>query len=186
VDTTADPFASAAELSVYSKGRISAGDPRVQGALEGASTAIRRYCGWHVGPEKEGTVVLDGSGGREIALPTKHLTAITRITEHGTLVNEEYYSWSQLGEVRRKYGYWTDDYRAISVTMTHGIKDTADLKRVVLAAVSRELSSPSGATKEQAGQVAVSWSTVAPGVSGGLALLAHELSIIDTYRIVDA
>ena len=113
------------------------------------------------------------------------MTALTSVTESGTLlVDTTDYRWSADGSVKKTTGYWTDYYRDIDVVFTHGYNDVADLKQIVLAAVARGLSSPTGATREQAGALSVSWATVAPGVSGGLALLQHELAILDTYRIV--
>lgn len=182
----ADPFASVAKLSAYTKGQISETDPRALDALNGASTAIRRYCGWHISPHQQEPLRLDGPGGRVLSLPTKHLTGLDEITELETLlIDETDYRWSEDGSVKRLQGCWSDEFRVLSLTISHGYapEDVTDVKQVVLAAVARALSSPTGATREQAGQLSVSWATVAPGVSGGLALLAHELSVLDAYRI---
>jgi hypothetical protein len=40
-----------------------------------------------------------------------------------------------------------------------------------------------GATREQAGIYAASWATTAPGVSGGMSLLARDTAVLDTYRL---
>lgn len=181
------PFVTATQLADYSKGKISGTDPRVNDALIGASTAIRRYCGWHIFPAVQGeSITLDGPGGRELALPSVHVTAVQSITQCDVLLDESAYSWSELGEVHLKRGCWSDEYRSITAVIDHGYDDVPDIQRVVLAMVSRELSSPSGATREQAGQVSVSYALTSAGVSGGVSVLQSEYAVLDTYRIVGA
>ncbi|POH63953.1 hypothetical protein C3B59_10440 [Cryobacterium zongtaii] len=180
-------LASAADLATYSKGAISASDPRAGDALEGATTAIRNYCGWHVTPVETSELVLDGPGGRLLSLPTKNLHGIASLVEDdAALVDNVDFRWSADGSVKRKHALWSDEFRIIEATISHGYAEAADLKRVVLSVVARELSSPTGATREQAGAVSISWALSAPGVSGGIALLQNERSILDFYRIEDA
>jgi hypothetical protein len=94
------------------------------------------------------------------------------------------YDWSELGDVELRWGTWSHRYRSIVAIIDHGYEDVPDVGRVMQAMIARELSSPSGATREQAGQVSVSWAITSPGVSGGIAVLQNEYSILDTYRIV--
>lgn len=184
--TGTEPFATAAELSAYSKGQISESDPRVEPALAGASRAIRRYCGWHIFPSISETLILDGPGGRVLDLPSLNVTDVASVVQLGTTLDASTYRWSALGSIKLNSGWWTDEYRGIEVALTHGYVDADDVRDVLLAIVSRELSSPSGATREQAGQVSVSWAITSPGVSGGLALLGTDYAVLDSYRIVGA
>lgn len=177
-------FATADQLSTYSLRKIAATDPRVPDALAGASRAIRKYCGWHVFPEITETLKLDGPGGRELDLPSMHVTDVASVSQHGDVVDASTYDWSELGGIKLRRGWWTDRYRAIDVTLTHGWNEVEDIQRVLLAIVTRELSSPSGATREQAGQVSVSWAITSQGASGGLAVLSNEYAVLDAYRIV--
>lgn len=181
-----DPFVTAAQLAAYSKGKLSATDPRVDDSVRGVSNAIRRYCGWHITPVKDDTVTLDGPGGHELTLPTMRIVGLTSITQLGTLVESDKYDWSELGEVDLLHGCWSSRYRSIVAAFSHGYEHASDVERVALAIASRELSSPSGTTREQAGQVSVSYAISAPGVSGGLAVLGTEYATLDTYRIVGA
>lgn len=179
-----EPFATTEELASYSKGAISAYDPRAEEALDGASQAIRNYCGWHVTPVATETLVLDGPGGRLLSLPTKRVVSIASIVEdETTLADNTDFRWSEDGSVKRKTCRWSDDFRILTVVLTHGYDTALDLKRVLLSVVMRELSSPSGATREQAGAVSVSWALSAPGVSGGIAIMQNERQILDFYRI---
>lgn len=181
-----DPIVTAQQLATYSKGSISASDPRVVGSLAGATKAIRNYCGWHVTPVLEMTLILDGPGGRLLSLPTKNLISIRSLQEDDRdLVDTLDYRWSADGSVKRKHALWSDEFRILAATFEHGHAAAEDLERVILAVVARELSSPTGATREQAGAVSISWALSAPGVSGGIAILQTERDVLDSYRVVD-
>ena len=76
-------------------------------------------------------------------------------------------------------------FRAVQAKIQHGydLDAVADLKAVVQQVVGNAISSPLGATREQAGAVSVSWATTAPGVSGGISLLERDYAIVDQYRL---
>lgn len=179
-----DPLATATDLTAYTGGRISDTDPRVTPVLDGVSAAVRNWCGWHVYPEVQETVVLDGPGGRYLALPTKQVAAVTAVLEHGiALVDGVDYRWSGDGSIKRLTRYWTDDYRAVTVSYVHGFDDVPDVTAVVLSVAARLLASPMGAVSESAGGVSVKWSETTRGVAGGLGILDHEYGLLAPYRI---
>jgi hypothetical protein len=186
---TPPPIVTAAEVSTATKGQVAANDPRLGLLIKGASAGVRRYCGWHVTPNLSETLVMDGSGGDVQTLKTLHLTAVASVTEKGRtapLVEDVDFEWSELGSLRRLNGFWTFAYRGVTATITHGFDDADDVKQVVIQVVTVALSSPLGATREQAGALSVSWATTAPGVAGGMALLQRDLAVLDRYRIQDA
>lgn len=186
--TTPPPLVTPQELSVATGGKVPANDPRLGPLLAGASAGIRRYCGWHITPSITETFRLDGSGGPVQTLRTLHLTGVTSVVE-GTgdpLVDGTDFEWSELGSLRRLCGRWTERYRALTVVADHGFPVADDVKQIVVQVVSVALSSPMGATREQAGALSVSWATTAPGVSGGMVLLQRDLATLDLYRIKDA
>lgn len=181
----ADPFATPAELSAYSKGSISPTDERSPLLLAGASEAIRRYVGWNVAPAEDQTVTLDG-GGSVLYLPSLQVNSISSITVDGTLYEPTDYEWSRVtGNVRRKYGpIWPDIWGGVVVTFNSGYTDVPkDLKAIVLQVASIAMSSPTGATREQAGAISMQWATTAPGVAGGLSLLQRDLAILAAYKL---
>jgi hypothetical protein len=183
-----------ANFSDATGGKIAADDPRVAPLIDGATRGIRRYCGWHVGTEYADTLKLDGPGSPLLQPRTLRIKEITSITERVyagqdpvTLVEDVDFEWSENGEIRRLGGaWWTDRYRSIDVEMTHGFEDVDDLVQIIQQVVGNAISSPLGATREQAGQLSVQWATTAPGVSGGLSLLQRDMAILDSYRIVGA
>lgn len=178
-------FATPEELSVYSKGLISPTDERSQPLLDGATTAIRRLAGWNIAPAEDVTVTLDG-GGQVLYLPSLQVNSITSVTIRGIELPSTDYEWSRrTGNIRQIAGWgFPETWGGIEVTFNSGYDAIpADLKQITMQVVSLALSSPTGATREQAGQVAMSWGTTAPGVAGGLTLLERDLATISAYLV---
>jgi hypothetical protein len=189
------PILTPSEFSVGTGGKISSADPRVPPLLDGATAAIRRYCGWHIGPELiHEDVYLDGDGGQVLMLPTMRLLGITSLSTYARREGSPYWrvfnsseidelEWSTLGMVR--YRSWPARWRGIRVTFVHGFSsdELAGLKQVIQQVVANAIVSPLGATREQAGALGVSWSTTAPGVSGGISLLQRDLDLVNTFKL---
>ncbi|AUG84805.1 head-to-tail adaptor [Microbacterium phage Sharkboy] len=178
-------FATPAELSAYTKGAISPTDERSQLILDGATKAIRNYCGWNVAPPEDVTATLDG-GGSVLYLPSLKVNSLASVTIDGVAQALSDLEWSRrTGNVRRKDGApFKEVWGGVVVAFNSGYTAVPDdLKQVVLQVSSLALSSPTGATREQAGAVSMAWATTAPGVSGGLVLLARDLATVNAYRL---
>lgn len=175
-----ESFVSKTDVVNSSKGAVSATDPRIDIMLDGALAGIRRAAGWHIAPVQQDHRVLDGPGGVLLKLPTLKLVSIDSITNDGVALDVDGLEWSELGMVR---GHWSSRFRGVDVTFTHGFDDAPDLKALVITVVLRGLSSPMGATREQAGQLSATWGTVEAGVSGGLMLTDKELATLARYRL---
>jgi hypothetical protein len=171
-------------LSDFSQGKIRPNDPRSDLLIRGAVAGIRRHCGWHVSPSRTESVVLDGHGGPVERLPSLHVTEVGEVRDAGAVLTYRAdYRWSAMGLLKRTRGSFSPHFRDVEVTFTHGHDDVPDLVGLVHSVVSRAMASPMGATREQAGTMSVSWATTAPGVSGGLVLLASELSMLSTFKL---
>lgn len=151
--------------------------------LAAAEAAVRAYCGWHIAPNITEDVILDGSGSRHVLLPSLHVTDITAASNGGAVLDPLDLEWSETGIVRAQ-GCWTSRLRGVRMTIEHGFESVPDVVEIVRAIAGRAASSPTGVTREQAGAVSVSFATVAPGVSGGVVLMAHEREMLDRYRIM--
>ena len=168
------PLASAVDLTKFQVGDASA-------ILEQVGGAIRGYCDWHVAPSVAETLTIDGQGSRHIWLPSLHVTAVSGVKVHGESVE---FDWSETGFLELLTGQTPYRPRAIEVTFTHGHTAVPpEVVEVLVSVANRAISSPTGATREQAGAVSFNWATVAQGVSGGIALLAHEREILDVYKL---
>lgn len=132
---------------------------------------VRGRCGWHIAPTVTETITLDGSGTRVVSLPSLHVTDVGEVTENGVEVDVE---WASTGLLRRRR-FWTDRWRAVEVTFTHGHQTVpADLAKVVVEAALRIPAPGAGAVKK-----------VGPfEMASTSAFLPDELETIDRYRIL--
>lgn len=179
------PFATAEQLEQFTKGKLKEADLRTADAVAAVSRSIRNHIHWHAWPLLRGhSVTLDGPGGLVLSLPTLRLVELVSLSELGQAADvAAEVDWSETGLVRKVNGRtWTTRYRKIVAVMDHGHTEAEDLKQITLQLAARALSSPMGATREQAGSVSVNWAMATQGVSGGLLPLAGELSIVEKYR----
>ena len=140
--------------------------------LDVASAAIRSYCGWHVTPVVTETVLVDGDGGTILNLPTLHLVSLAEVRVQGESVEDV--EWSADGTLR---GSWPDRWRSIEVTMEHGYEQPVDLLGVMVDAAARAVNSELGGGAETIGPFSFAAS------EGSTRLYAHELQILDRYRL---
>ncbi|MFF7683166.1 hypothetical protein ACFZA2_10425 [Microbacterium sp. NPDC007973] len=87
--------------------------------LKAAHGAVRRFCGWHVAPIIDETMILDGSGGRDIFLPSLRVVDLLTVTNDGQNVTASV-DTSRAGILRLTTGTWTDRLGRVTVTLRHG------------------------------------------------------------------
>ncbi|WP_461371825.1 hypothetical protein [Candidatus Darwinibacter acetoxidans] len=177
------PLLTGNQLAESSGGALKIGDPRLEAVANAASEAVRRYCRWHVTPVVEETVVLDGTGGKVLQLPSMRVWDVSEVKIGGTVVPPDQYAWSAAGllELHGGLGGWREFprvFRVVEVTFTHGYHQAPDLVAVAAQIGRFALASPMGRTREQAGQIAVTW-----GASQGLAWTEGNLAIMAPYRL---
>lgn len=180
------PFLTAEDFSLGTGGKISPEDPRVSPLLAAASAAIRLWCGWHIWPVVDESMILDDPGTGLLSLPTLRMHSLQSLNVNGYAVLNP--SWSHLGDIRLPDSHpgrciHHSSFRAINIRLRHGFASVPDIQQIVQQSVALALSSPLGATREQAGQVSISWATTAPGVSGGLALLERDFQVLSAYKL---
>ena len=165
-------------LAEYTRGRLDAADAETDQILARSLSEVRRWCGWHVTPAREDSVVIDGPGGRLLRLPTLKLLTLTAITEDGVAVNLTDLEWSQTGVVRKTTGeFWTSRLGGISVTMTHGLDDAEDFETAIFSVADRRSQAAAGGAPIAVGPFRFSEEKV------GSAFTGAELSILDKYRL---
>lgn len=177
------PLVTTTQLVRDSGGMLKTADSRLEAACEGASSAVRRYCRWHVTPIIEETVVLDGNGGSVLKLPSMHVVDVLEVKIGGNVVPADQYAWSEVGliELHGRLGCWArfpQVYRSVEVTLQHGYHTAPDLTAIASQVARYALASPMGRTREQAGQIAVSW-----GEAQGMAFSESALLMMKPYRI---
>lgn len=182
--TKLPPIADANTIEAWTEGDVSSGDPRLDPLLRGASAAIRRYAGWHIAPVvRETLTVTDyyGGGRLDVLVPSGRVRDVTAVRVDGRAVQD--FAWDSAGAIWA--GWLSAGPHRIEVDVEHGyhVSEVPDLAAVVVQVSVLALASPKGAIREQAGQVAITWSQTQIGVSGGLSLLARDLAIVDAFRL---
>lgn len=163
---------------IASAGAVPADLPGLPQAIDAAVDAIRTYCGWHVWPQRDETLTLDGEGGSVLTLPTMHVTNIAEIREHGAVVDAPAYEWSRTGDVKRVAGRWTRRWRGIEVDLVHGYqKVPAALWALVLDSVADAVSNPAGAPTAIG---PFQWGAQIPASSRWL---SEQRQILDRYQL---
>lgn len=158
-----------------------AGD--AEAIVQQVQSAIRSYCGWHVAPSIDETLVLDGRGSRHLWMPSLYVTDVTIVVDEGTTLTSDDYDWSASGYLERRNGCWSKRPRQVSVTLEHGYEDIpADLIGVAVAVAARSNVSPTGAVRQATGPFSLDFGSF-NGVAGGVALLEHEKAILDRYKL---
>lgn len=190
------PFATMQQMVAWSRGTIDPADATAALMLDASSSLIRRYCGWHIYPSVAFALTMDGPGGTVLQLPSKHVTDVSSVTEAGVVTDTSVYRWSELGEIERSTEFWQNGrwnsiwargYRTIVATFTSGYDDPPpELSTMAMSMTARTLASPTGATREQAGGVAIQYALSSTHAAGGLALMENDMQLLEPYRIVGA
>lgn len=105
--------------------------------LAAAHGAVRRFCGWHVAPLIEETIILDGSGGQDVLLPSLRVVELRAVLNDGQNVTTAV-DTSRAGILRLTSGTWTDRLGRITVTLRHGYElDEVPEVAAVIAGVAK-------------------------------------------------
>ncbi len=129
-------------------------------AAAGVSAAIRAWAGWHIAPVITQTLVLDGTGYRELLVPTLKVTALHSCTCDGTVLDTDSLEWSRAGMLRHPSGCWPDRYGSVILTLEHGFPDAPDVEAEAMTLIQARAGNPLGYTSRTLGPA--SW-TMADG-----------------------
>ena len=149
--------------------------------LDAATAQVRRYCEWHVTPEIEEDIVLDGSGARSLLLPSKNVVQLLACTDAGVDVLADV-DVSDKGILTRRSGCWSRRHGAIRITVRHGYESAPDVAGVIAGVAARAAMSPGNVTRQNVGPMGVSYGTVG-GAPISLPLLQSEKDALAPYKL---
>jgi len=151
--------------------------------LKAAHGAVRRFCGWHVAPTITDTLVLDGSGGREILLPSLRVVTLTSVLNDGQDVTASV-DTSRAGILRLTTGCWTDRLGRITVTLTHGYYlDEVPEVAAVIAGVAKRGPNSGRVEASEAANGSSRGAALDRGAPLSIPLLAPERETLAPYRL---
>jgi hypothetical protein len=151
--------------------------------MNAANQAVRSECGWHVAPVITETLVLDGSGTRNLLLPSGRVTQIIKVTNAGEDVTSRV-KHSRAGMISFG-GYWSSDFGDVEVELTHGyaIDEVADVAGVIAALIGRAMSAPAGITSQTIGPASVRHAIGKDGANLSIPLLLSEKETLAPYKL---
>lgn len=182
------PEIGLADLPAATRARFGS-DDAAQAALDAVLAAARRYCGWHVHPERTEDLVLDGPGGYVLDIPTMRLVDVDNVIEDGEDLYVPNLDWSVGGphgaRITKRGGRWTNRYQAITATITHGFDDAPDWRKAIIDMVDSlsygAASGDSGPLKRKTvDDVTYEW--LDTGAAGVGAVYATS-NVLDAYRL---
>lgn len=184
------------DVETYTNARLDKDDPEVIRMLAAALQVARRETMWHVSPVRTAvSMTLDGPGSRVLFLPTQKVTALTSVTESGTLVDPDNVSMS-VGDgtdIRRRVAlrksggsFWSAEYGAIELVLSHGFTEdeAADWRQAILSMVDQMSllpvkassgTSPFGVKSERIDDVAYTYDTYAAMAEDVLFSVQHVI-----------
>lgn len=151
--------------------------------LKAAQASVRAYCGWHIAPNVEQTVTLDGEGGTLLMLPSPHVTDVSAITVDGEDIKDRA-DWSGNGMIRLRSGRFPDRFRSVQVTFRHGYDpdEVPDVQSIILKLANRAATGPGVVSSQSTNGSSVTYLT-AGGAPLGTPLLQIEKEALAPYRM---
>ena len=176
-----DSMISVAQFKALCPG-LSSTDAQIQAVLDSVSSAIRDYCGWHVGPSLECAFTGDGEG-RLLMLPGMGVTQVSSLEINGVTSTD--YEWTAAGMVRLKNSVFPREWRSVECVYTAGF-DAESIGQVVAQIASNALAAAPGVSSERAGNVSITYNQTGNGITGGVSLLPRDYAMLAPYRLARA
>lgn len=151
--------------------------------MRAAQGAIRRECGWHVAPIITETLVVDGSGGTELLLPSLRILELVEVLNDGQDVTEHVKFSPDSGIIGLRSG-WSCELGGVSVRLLHGY-EPAEVPDVAGLIVTLTKRAATGGTvvQQTIGSASQRLATGKDGAVLGVPLLQSEKELLGPYRI---
>lgn len=196
------PELAVADVVNFTGGRLPDDGPtgETQRMLDAALQVARRETMWHVSPERSDEIEMDGPNSRILWLPTLRLVELDSVIEDDVELDLSAIKVSKgdgTDMLRRvalrktSRGWWSGEYGAIVVSMTHGFDEAAadDWRQAILSMVDQMSLIPVKASTGMSdfGQSSYRVDDVQVGYNP-YATIAQEIvfsigNIIDKYRL---
>lgn len=150
--------------------------------LEQAEALVRSFCGWHIAPSRTETVTVRGRGSKTLLLPSLYVTAVTSVTDDGTLlVDDTDYTWSDAGVITHASAFGTE---LVEVAYSHGYTTPpAEVEAIVQAVAQRAIDNPGSLIRTQDGPFSDTFSQTGSSQVAALSLLDSEKETLRRYRV---
>lgn len=163
---------------------LSSTDATLAAVIDGVSSAVRDWCGWHVSPVLECTYTGNGEG-QLLMLPAMGVQSFDALSIDGAEVDASAYWWDASGMVRLKHSAFPRGWRNVQAVYTAGFA-SASVAQVVAQIAANMLTASPGVREEHAGQVGITYNQTGSGITGGVSLLERDRAMLAPYRLARA
>lgn len=152
--------------------------------LNAAHGAVRRECGWHVAPIVEETLVLDGSGGESLLLPSGRVVEILEATNAGEDVTADV-DFSKSGVLELQCGRWASRLGQVTIRLRHGyaVEEVPEVASLIATLARRGGSAPGVVARQSVNGASVEYLT-GGGAPLSIPLMQSEKDLLAPYRLV--
>lgn len=148
--------------------------------LDLAKGAIQDEVGQVIGLVGSDTIEFFGGSRTELLLPEIPVRDVVSLTEDGTLLAVDDYSWDRAGILRRPSGRWS---KPLVIEYSHGYDAVpAAVRAVCLQAAARAYINPTGLPRENLGSYGVSYPQVGFNQGAVIHLTDAEKRMLDPVR----
>jgi len=154
--------------------------------LDAAHAAIRGWCGWHVAPVITETLVVDGSGHRDILIRSGRVVELLAVVNDGEEIDLDDVDFSRAGILELRHGgHWSRRLGGVEVILRHGyeIEDVPDVAALIATLARRGASAPGIVARQSVNGASVDYLT-AGGAPLSIPLLGIEKEALDRFRLV--
>lgn len=151
--------------------------------LAAANQAIRTECGWHVAPIITEQLVLDGTGGTALLVPSKRVREVLSAKSDGVDVTDQM-KFSRRSGVLTLASGWSCDVGSIDLEIEHGYDadEVPDVAALIVTLTKR--AAAGGAIVQQAvGSASMRLATGRDGAALGVPLLESEKATLAAYKL---
>lgn len=153
--------------------------------LNAATQAIRNECGWHVAPIITETLVLDGTGGPDLLVPSLRVRSLSRVVNDGTVIDPSEVKFSRRAGVLTLRSGWSREVGSIEIEMTHGYtnEEVADVAGLIVTLTQRAAAGARGVAQQSIGPASVKYGTGRDGAPLAVPLMESEKETLAPYRL---
>ncbi|WP_431785375.1 hypothetical protein [Microbacterium maritypicum] len=151
--------------------------------LNAANQAIRTECGWHVAPIITEELVLDGTGGKNLLVPSLRIREVVSVKSDGREVTDEVKFSRRAGVLTLASG-WSCEVGSIELTIRHGF-DADEVPNVaaLIVTLTKRAASSSAFVQQAVGPASAKLATGRDGAALGVPLMESEKDTLAPYRL---
>ncbi len=151
--------------------------------LRAANQAIRTECGWHVAPIITEDLVLDGTGGRNLLVPSLRIREVVSAKSDGHDVTDQVKFSRRAGVLTLASG-WSCDVGSIELTIEHGYAaDEVPNVAALIVTLTKRAATSSAFVQQSIGPASAKVATGREGAALGVPLLETEKETLAPYRL---